>query len=271
MVDTKSEEEVLVNPLDNLLDDNNQETPETTTPDNSHQEKKQEEKPTEWADNDKADDEKAKEEAAKAERIAAKEKRHAEQQEWAKAEVEKARALVVELAYEKAQTDARVLLELGKKDPIAADMVAKKFWYENFKEAKEQIHAELGIAKAEPMSDEEKEAYYQERRTKEIHEEAITEAKAKFDDLPDDVKKQALEEFDDLAEGKTLTKAKALKIADMISLSLSKGEKTKDAYKQGVKQLSSVTIAKTSVADKDEWQEVVIDGKLVTLSSKKTQ
>jgi hypothetical protein len=50
------------------------------------------------------------------------------------------------------------------------------------------------------MSDEEKEAYYQERRTKELHTEAITEAKAVFDDFPDDVKKQALEEFDDLAE-----------------------------------------------------------------------
>ena len=82
------------------------------------------------------------------------------------------------------------------------------------------------------MSDEEKEAYYQERRTKEIHEEAIAEAKAKFDELPDDVKKQALEEFDDLAEGKTLTKAKALKIADMISLSLNKGKVKDEAYKQ---------------------------------------
>jgi hypothetical protein len=34
---------------------------------------------------------------------------------------------VVEDAYEKAQTDAKVLLELGKKDPIAANLVAKKF------------------------------------------------------------------------------------------------------------------------------------------------
>ena len=74
-------EEELKNPLANLLDDDNQETPEITTPDNSHQEKKQEEKPADKADDDKADDKKAKEEAAKAERIAAKEKRHAEQQE----------------------------------------------------------------------------------------------------------------------------------------------------------------------------------------------
>jgi hypothetical protein len=50
------------------------------------------------------------------------------------------------------------------------------------------------------MSDEEKEAYYQERRSKEIHEEAITEAKAVFDQLPDNVKKQALDDFEELSE-----------------------------------------------------------------------
>lgn len=263
-------EEELVNPLDNLLDDN-QETPEAKAEDNSHQEKKQEDKPEEEADTKEANEKKAKEEKAKAEELTAKEKRHAEQQEWAKKEVERLRTLVVEDAYEKAQTDARVLLELGKKDPIAAEMVAKKFWYDDFKDAKAQIHAELGIAKAEPMSDEEKEAYYQERRTKEIHEEAITEAKAMFDEFPEDVKKQALEEFDDLAEWKSLTKAKALKIADMISLSLNKGKVKTEAYKEWVKQLSNVNIAKKSTVQTEDDQLVVIDGKIVSLSSKNSK
>lgn len=259
------EEEVLVNPLDNLLDEN-QETPEAKAEDNSHQEKKQEDKPE-----DKAEPEPTAEEKAKSEELTAKEKRHSEQQEWAKKEVERLRTLVVEDAYEKAQKDARVLLELGKKDPIAAELVAKKFWYDDFKDAKAQIHAELGIAKAEPMSDEEKEAYYQERRTKELHEEAITEAKALFDDFPDDVKQQALEEFDDLSEWKTLTKAKALKIADMISLSLNKGKVKTEAFKQWVKQLSNVSIAKKSTVQTEDEQLVVIDGKVVSLSSKNSK
>jgi hypothetical protein len=85
------------------------------------------------------------------------------------------------------------------------------------------------------------------------------------------VKKQALEEFDDLAEWKTLTKAKALKIADMISLSLNKGKVKTEAFKQWVKQLSNVSIAKKSVPDNEDAQEVVIDGKLVSLSSKNSK
>lgn len=204
MVDTK--EEVLVNPLEqlDLLD----ETDKKTTPNPKEEEDNSDKKEKEAA---AAKDEpevkltpeakaEAKAEEEKKAELTAKEKRHAEQQDGAKKEVDKLRAIVVEESYEKAQSDVNVLLELGKKDPLAAEAVAKKFGYDNFKEAKAAIHAELGIAKAEPMSDEEKEAYYQERRTKEIHEEATQEAKATFDDLSEEAKAQAIIEFDDLAE-----------------------------------------------------------------------
>lgn len=263
------EEEILTNPLDNLNLDDNMETPNAKAEDNSHQDNKQEEE-QETEEQAKSEEQET-EEQAKSKELTAKDKRHAEQQEWAKREVDKLRSLVVEDAYEKAQTDAKVLLELGKKDPIAANLVAKKFWYDDFKDAKAQIHAELGIAKAEPMSDEEKEAYYQERRSKEIHEEAITEAKAVFNQLPDNVKKQALDDFDELSEWKTLNKAKAMKIADMISLSLNQGKAKTEAYKQWVKQLSNVSIAKKSVSQNDDESFVVVDGKIVSLSSKNSQ
>jgi hypothetical protein len=62
-----------------------------------------------------------------------------------------------------------------------------------------------------------------------------------------------------------------MKIADMISLSLNQGKAKTEAYKQWVKQLSNVSIAKKSVSQNDDESFVVVDGKIVSLSSKNSQ
>jgi hypothetical protein len=123
--------------------------------------------------------------------------------------------------------DANNLLELSKVDAKLANEVAKRFGYDDLRDAKEQI---TGVkVEVEKPSEEELETYYQQRKSKEDHEAALIDAETVLKELPQELQKIAIDEFNELIEGKILTREKALKIANMVTLSLNKGKKKTDA------------------------------------------
>ena len=250
----EEKEEILTNPLDNLDGD------EKKTPDAEEQK-----------DNSKPDnqEEEQEEEKSKTPKLSALEKRHAEQQEWSRKEVERLRNLVIEEATAKASTDAKSLLDLHEKDPKIAEEVAKKFWYASFKDAKKYITTELGVEDtSEKVSKDDFETMYQERRAKEEHAESVIEAKAMFDDLPKKEKEQALEEFEELSEGRTLTRAKAIKLAELVTLSVNKGKIKTETFNKALNSLSSTWVSNSKKSTED-LVEVIVDWKITLLDPNK--
>ena len=247
-------EEILLDPLANLDSEQEDQTPET------------EAKAEEVTENSETDD---KEEEEEKKELSAKEKRHAEQQEWSRKEVERLRSLVIEAEVSKASADAQSLLDLAQKDTKLADEVARKFGYKDFRDAKTQITAWQEVEDKKPtwMSKEDLEERYQERKAKDEHESSLQEAKALLEKLPEELQDEAIEEFNELIEGKTLTRAKAMKIANMVTLSLKKETKKTDVT-EGLKKLSTTGISNSKKPSKDEMVEVLIDGKIVLLDSK---
>lgn len=250
----EKKEETLIVPLDNL-DLIAEESPETDKVEDNTQ------------TNDQELEEEKKEE--KAPEMTTKEKRHAEQEAGRVAEVMRLRTMVIDTEVEKATNDARSLLELSKKDPKLADEVARKFWFDDFKDAKSSIVWEQIEQKT--WTDDDKEAYYQQRKAKEDHELAKTEAQSLLEKLPADVQEEAIDEFNELIEGKTLTREKAIKIANMITLSLGKGKPKADVT-EWLKKLNSTGISNSKKPD-DEWTEklVIVNGRMVLLNSKQTK
>lgn len=255
------EEEVLKDPL---LDLDNLDDLETATPN-----------PEEDKDNsDKSDDkdqEEGKEETPKKEPTA-KEIRHQQQEEGRLAEVKRLKEMVIEAEVAKASNDASSLLELAKKDPKLADEVAKKFWYSDFKDAKKQITAweEVESKKSTIQTEDDLEDWYQKRKAKDEHEQSLVEAKTLIDELPEEDQEEAIELFNDLVDGKTLTREKALKYAKMVTLSLKKEVvSTKKIDKADwLKKLSSTGMSQSKKVSNNEPQMVIFGGEEILLDSK---
>ena len=250
------EEEILVNPLDNLDD------LETATPTPEVEEDNSEES----IDQDQEGKETPEKETPK--EPTAKELRHQQQEEGRLAEVQRLRGMVIDAEVAKASNDAKSLLDLHDKDPKLAEEVAKKFGYADFKDAKKQI-----TAWDEPEVVDQKEQFetwYQERKAKEDHETALVEAQAIISQLPEDLQEEAIEEFNDLIDGKVLTKEKALKYANMVSLSVQPKSTPKVDTTEWLKKLSTTGITTAKKVSKDTPQMVIFNGEEILLDSKQT-
>jgi hypothetical protein len=75
------------------------------------------------------------------------------------------------------------------------------------------------------ISDEEIDKRVQAKLAEIKHTEALNDAKALLEKLPEEQRQEALDEFEDLIEGKTLTREKALKYAELVTLSMKKVKK----------------------------------------------
>ena len=143
---------------------------------------------------DKEDNQENKEETPEKKEPTAKEIRHQQQMDGAKAEVERLKAIVIEAEVAKASNDASSLLELAKKDPKLADEVAKKFGYVDFKDAKKQITAGESVEDKKPtiQTEDDLEDWYQKRKAKDEHEQSLVEAKTLIDGLPEEDQDEAI-------------------------------------------------------------------------------
>ena len=262
------QEEILKDPLLELDEVEKKTTPETDSDD-------------EWDSKDNSTDDKWKEDKKEVKpekkvepkKDLAKEKRHQEQEAWTIAEVKRLRNLLIENEVAKASQDANALLELSQRDMKLAREVAQKFdWSQTSRGSYDDYLADKwAVDKPVQVSEEEIEKRVEARLAQREHEAALVEAQALLDELPEEQKTEAQAEFDDLVEGRTLTREKALKIAQLVTLSLKKGSKKVDSS-EALKKLSSTGIS-TAKKPTSEWNLVeVVDprtGKLILLDSNK--
>lgn len=265
------EDEILVNPLDQLGLEEEKQTPKPTLDD-------KEDKP----ENSEADDKWLKDDKEKVQlekvvetkKDPAKEKRKQEIEAWSAAEALRLRGLLIEREVKDASADITSLLELAPKDPKLAREVASRFdWTTTSRGSYDTFLTSRWALSEKPTewSEEAKEEWYRERRTKEAHTDALTEAQVRLDALPEAIRDDAISEFNDLIEGKTLTMAKALKIVDLVTLSLQKEDKKEEKVDTTtqLKKLSSTSISTSKKPADDEPLPVIIDGQIVLLDPKK--
>lgn len=205
------------------------------------------------------------------EELSPKEKRHLQQLEGSKKEAERLRNLAIAQASKRAEKDASSLLELYEEDPKFAKEVAEKFNWEGTQRwtAKRFFETKGADVSSKTYTQEEVDRMIAQSKTQLEHENALQEAKDLFNSLTEAEKEEAIAEFEELAEGKTLTRAKARKFAEMVTLSVTRGKKVVEKVDktEALKKFSSTWIQSTKKADKEDLVEVIMDGKLVLLPS----
>jgi hypothetical protein len=115
--------------------------------------------------------------------------------------------------------------------------------------------------------DEEKddfESKYQERKNKENNEEAITKVWLKIDKLPESIRQEVKEQFEDLSEGKNLTYERATKLFD-IAVTYAKKDIVKAEKTEEAKKLLWSSASTKSKGGEDWKQRVVRNGKQVLI------
>ena len=181
--------------------------------------------------------------------------RHLEQIEWSKKESERKEALLVETYKNLASEDASALDDLHDKDPKLADKVAKEFWYEDYKD----LNKSLKWDTFEWFSEDDLEYWYQKRRAKDEHSEALKEVKSIISKLPEEVREKAQEYFDDISEGKTLTKDRANKFADMATLYVSRDRIKDEKYSNALADAMSTWVWKSKSHKSNEISQETKD------------
>jgi len=277
-----TKEEELKNPLlelDNLADEEIKTPTPETEEDNSKddQEPKEEKEETteevteeteeESKEQSEEETETKPEEKKTSKKPTAKQKRHAEQEEGRLAEVTRLRGMVIDAEVQKAEADWTSLIDLAKKDPKLADEVAMKFGYTDYRDAKKFL-SPWDVVTEKTRNDDDKEDYFQERLAEVNHDQSLLDAQAILDQLPEELQDEAIDEFNELIDGKVLTKATAIKYAKMVTLSLKKEEVETTDNSKNIKKLSSTGISTTKKPAKEWLVEVIVDGKIVLLDPK---
>ena len=200
--------------------------------------------------------------------------RYKQQMEWSKAEAKRQHDMWLEREVERASRDAKSLLELHKVDPKLADEVARKFWYDDFEDAKWSISGadDWWVEKTKTADFEDNfERLYQERRAKEVHEDAIKRADKILSKIKDDTQRDvARRQFEKITAGKTLTVEEAEEFADMATLYVNKDSLRANRYDEWLWNYASTWMWMWRKPESTEWKiEVVRNGKIVYLDSNK--
>ena len=188
-------------------------------------------------------------------------KRHAEQLAGSAQEVARMRTLAVDSLAKASEKSADVFLEAHAKDPKLANEVAIKLWYANADEILAQLNQ-----KPEKVEDD-FETKYNQKRSQEKHEEAITKAQKILAKLPDELREEAQAYFDDITEGKKLDEDKALKFAEMATLYVNKDNLKADLYNDSLAMLGSTWVGKSKKTTDSAPQYVIRNGELVLISN----
>ena len=206
----------------------------------------------------------------------AKEERYKQQIAWSRAEAERLRNLVLDREVKAAEKDARSLLELHSADPKLADEVARKFGYDDFADAKRYIDqkdfSDGGVEKTrEANLKEDFEKFYQERKAKETHEEAINRANKILNKIKDEgARERAEEQFKKIAWNKTLTIDEAEEFAEMATLYVNKDSLRAERYDEWLSSYASTWLWMGKKASTWETSKLVVrDWKLVSLDDNK--
>lgn len=193
-------------------------------------------------------------------------KRHAEQLEWSRKEVERVKSVALDAWLSKIESNASSLLELHDKDPKFAKEVAAKVDWDN-SEWKDYDSFLQWVKKKQ--SEDDFETKYQQKRSQEKHEEALKKVEKEFKKLPEDLRWKAQTYFDKITKGKQLNEEDAMEFAEMTTLYVNKDKIKEWSYSDTLADLASTGVQKSQKPSK-EWSDWIIrDGKLVNLSSNK--
>lgn len=188
-------------------------------------------------------------------------KRHAEQLAGSAQEVARMRTIAVDSLAKASEKSADVFLEAHSKDPKLANEVAKKLWYANADEVLAQINQ-----KPEKVEDD-FETKYNQKRSQERHEEAITKAQKILAKLPDDLKEEAQKRFDKVSKGQMLDEETAIEFAEMATLYVNKDNLRAEILNDSLAMLGSTWVGKSKKATDSAPQYVIRNGELVLISN----
>lgn len=205
----------------------------------------------------------------------AKEERYKQQLAGSKQEAERLRNLVIDREVNNAKKDARSLLELHDVDPKLADEVAKKFGYDDFNDAKSEIDKKVNgdwMSKTQDANFEESfEKLYQERKAKELNEEALKRADKIIGKITDkDAREKAKAQFKKIVGEKQLTIDEAEEFAEMATLYVNKENLKAERYEEGIGSYASTGMWMGKKPWAWDWKvEVVRDWKIIYLDANK--
>lgn len=205
----------------------------------------------------------------------AKEERYKQQLAGSKQEAERLRNLVIDREVKNAEKDARSLLELHDVDPKLADEVAKRFGYDDFNDAKSEIDKKASgdwVKKTQDASFEENfEKLYQERKAKELNEEALKRADKILNKIGDkDAREKAQAQFKKIVWNKQLSIDEAEEFAEMATLYVNKESLKAERYEEGIGNYASTGMWMGRKPWAWDWKvEVVRNGRIVVLDANK--
>ena len=200
--------------------------------------------------------------------------RYKQQMEGSKAEAKRMHDMMLEREIKRASQDASSLLELHDLDPRLADEVAKSFGYDDFNDAKLAIAEKVGswVSKTNEADFQENfEKFYQERKAKEMHEEALKKADKIINKITNEwARERAKKQFDKITNWKQLTIDEAEEFAEMATLFVNKDSLKAEAYDDGLAAYASTGMWMGKKPSATDWKvEVVRNGKIVYLDSNK--
>lgn len=202
-----------------------------------------------------------------------KETRYKEQLKGSREEAMRLRNLIIDREVKAAEKDARSLLELHETDPKLANEVAKRFGYDDYEDARWEIEKKVNgwVEKTDDANLEEKfEKMYQERKAKEIHEEAIKQANKILKKIKDDdLREIAEKKFEKLTKGKTLSIDEAEELAEMATLYVNKDNLRESKYEEWLWDYASTWMwmwKKAWKVKEDNW--IVVNWRMVLDSNK---
>lgn len=205
----------------------------------------------------------------------AKEERYKQQMLWSKQEAERLRNLMIDREVKNAEKDARSLLELHDADPKLADEVAQRFGYDDFNDAKSEIDKKVDgnwMSKTQDVTFEENfEKLYQERKAKELNEEALKRADKIISKITDkDAREKAKAQFKKIVWDKQLTIDEAEEFAEMATLYVNKENLRAEKYEEGIGNYASTWMWMGKKPSAWDWKvEVVRNGRIVVLDTNK--
>ncbi len=199
--------------------------------------------------------------------IDTKEKRHAEQLAWSRAEVERLRNLAIDTAFKAASHDISTLKDLYEQDPRLAKSTAEKFDRENseFWSFQNFISWKQKSSGSSPkITEDELETMLQEREAKREHEKAeklIEKLVGKLDEEEQD----AVNRYIDKYKKSRITTEEAEELVEMATLYVNRSKLKESKKEEIIEKMSSTWISNSKKPEKD-WDNLVVRrGKLVKL------
>lgn len=188
---------------------------------------------------------------------------------WKQKQIESLRQIAIDNAVESAKYNATSLINLYEKDPKLANEVAKKFGYEDYKEAEKEIKKMSGdsLSKKKDDEDDDFDTKYAKRRSQERHEDAMKKAEKAISKLDEEYQEKAQNYLEKITKWQQLDTESIEEYIDMVTLYVTKDKVDEKKVQKAKESFHSTTVSKSSKwsTNDDDW-EYIAWGKL--LSSK---